>query len=185
MKLTKLKTVPAIGISAAAMVLGGSGIALASGGLNIPFTGHDNRSQHAPAAPETNNPGVSKAGTVIGGPSADQSSGAEAADKPSAQPSPSLDGLCVAYQHGAFAHGTSQAFAVLTRAAGGVEGVAGYCTALIGAPSAQPSHPAKPSQAPTPTHPVMPTQAVEPTPPTLPTQAAEPTIPDHPTPPAH
>ncbi len=62
---------------------------------------------------------------------------------PKGTPSPSLRGLCTAYQAGvADSHGKamdSPAFSALVTAAGGTDNVADYCTKLIGAPSTHPS----------------------------------------------
>jgi hypothetical protein len=101
---------------------------------------------------------------------------AKPGDAPKATPSPSLRGLCRAYQAGATSnHGkalTNPAFSALVSAAGGKDNLADYCTKLIGAPRTHPtgkpatrpdgkpsSHPTgephsgKPAALPTPDHP--------------------------------
>ena len=193
MNLTPMLRTPAVAAGAAILVLSGGGIALASstGALDVPFTGHDNRSAHAPAAPASTNPGLTKAGSVVGTPESDEteapdpSEPGESTETESAAPTPSLEGLCNAFQHGAFQHGKSQAFAALAAAAGGNSNVGGFCTSLIGTPK---PHPAKPTQAAHPSHPAAPTHPVTPVTPThpaKPTQAATPDIPGHPAPHAH
>lgn len=176
----KLAALPAAGLAAGALVLGGSGLALAAnqGAVHVPFTGHDNRSDHAPAAPTSDNPGLS--GTA-GAPES-------AENTPSATPSPSLEGLCHAYQAGAMPRSAfNPAFAALSTAAGGAEGVGAYCTDLIGTShkpahptqAAHPTTPPKPSQAATPPIP-RPSQAASPTIPPKPSEAVTPTIPPRP-----
>jgi hypothetical protein len=190
----RLAALPAAALAAGVLVLGGGGLALAAtqGALHVPFTGHDDRSDRAPAAPSGTNPGLSH---TAGDPSAEGSGvpGAGATHLPSATPSPSLAGLCRAYQAGAVPRKASNpAFAALSSAAGGAAGVGSYCTSLVGAPS-KPAHPtqaARPTVPPTPDHattpPVpRPTQAVSPTTPPKPAQAVGPTTPPKPTRAAH
>jgi len=168
----RMMAAPVAALGAAALVLGGGGIALAAsqGALNVPFSGHDNRSDKAPAAPATTNPGLTHAATA--GPATPEST---ATHTPSATPSPSLSGLCHAFQAGAAdVNHSNPAFDALTAAAGGEANVAAYCTGLIG-PATGPTHPAKPTQAATPTHPAKPTQAATPAHRAMPTQAASPT----------
>ncbi|MGH3745712.1 MAG: hypothetical protein ACRDTP_12700, partial [Mycobacteriales bacterium] len=61
----------------------------------------------------------------------------------SATPSPSLVGLCRAFQAGATSNPgeavNNPAFTALVTAAGGVEGLDAYCTALVGAPGTHPT----------------------------------------------
>jgi len=167
----RLAALPAAGLAAGVLVLGGSGLALAAnqGAVHVPFTGHDNRSDHAPAAPTaptSDNPGLS--GTA-GTPKSTEHT-------PSATPSPSLEGLCHAYQAGAMPRSAfNPAFAALSTAAGGAEGVGAYCTDLIGTPN----KPAHPTQAAHPTTPPKPSQAATPPIP-HPTRAADPTKPARP-----
>jgi hypothetical protein len=166
----RMMAAPVAALGAAALVLAGGGIALAAsqGALNVPFSGHDNRSDKAPAAPATTNPGLTHAATVV--PETPEST---ATHTPSATPSPSLSGLCQAFQAGAAdVNHSNPAFGALTAAAGGESNVATYCTGVIG-----PAHtrPAKPTQAAAPTHPAKPTQAATPGQRTVPTQAATPT----------
>lgn len=174
----KLAALPVAALAAGGLALGGGGLAFAAtqGAVHVPFTGHDNRSTHAPAAPSTTNPGLT--GTP-GKPASTPN--AEATHLPSGTPSPSLEGLCHAYQAGAVPQKASNpAFAALSRAAGGASGVGAYCTSLIG------PKPAHPTQAATPPIP-HPTQAATPPVPhpTHPSQAASPTIPPRPTQAAH
>jgi hypothetical protein len=65
------------------------------------------------------------------------------ANKGSPAPSPSLDGLCHAYQAGVANHHpkklTNPAFHALVVAAGGADKLGAYCTKLIGAPGTHPS----------------------------------------------
>jgi hypothetical protein len=167
----RMMAAPVAALGAAALVLAGGGIAFAAsqGALNVPFSGHDNRSDKAPAAPTTTNPGLTHAATVV--PNTPEST---ATHMPSATPSPSLSGLCHAFQAGATdVNHSNPAFGALIAAAGGEANVATYCTGLIG-PGANHARPAKPTQAASPTHPVKPTQAATPGQRVLPTQAATP-----------
>lgn len=169
----KLVAVPVAVVSAVALAVAGGGFALAAtqGVLDVPFTEHDNRSDKAPAAPESINPGLTHATNAPSSPGAPEGT-------PSASPSPSLSGLCVAVQAGAAeVNKANPAFAALTAAAGSAEDIAAYCTALVGD---RPVRPAKPTQAASPTISPKPTQAASPTIPPKPTQAAEPTIPPKP-----
>ena len=169
-----LATLAAVGAVAAS---GGVAFAASQGALHVPFTGHDNRSTHAPAAPAEDNPGLTKAETA-GSDTADASDTTTAAPQPhpSAAPSPSLRGLCQAFQAGALHDGKSNpAFDALVKAAGGTSQVEAFCVTRTGTPRAHPTHPAKPA------HPAKPTQAADPTPPVKPTQAADPTHPAKPT----
>jgi hypothetical protein len=162
----RLAALPVAALAAAGLLVGGGSIAFAAaqGAVHVPFTGHDHRSAHAPAAPSSTNPGLSR---TPGQPSSENTPGASATHLPSASPSPSLEGLCSAYQAGAVPRkATNPAFAALSAAAGGADGVSAYCTGLIGA------KPAHPSEAASPTIPPHPTQgATRPRPP-RPTQAA-------------
>ena len=82
-------------------------------------------------------------------------------DDGSASPTPSLRGLCKAFQASDRSHGASldsTAFAALAAAAGGADQVATYCVALVGAPETPSSTPTptptgKPTDKPTPTGP--------------------------------
>jgi len=166
--------VPAVALAAAGVLAATGGVALAAsnGALHVPFTGHDNRSDKAPTAPESTNPGLGASGK----PSATTTDGATPKAHPTADPSPSLRGLCVAFQAGSPKDGkTNPAFTALTKAAGGADNVTTYCVALLGTPKAHPTHPAKPTQPVKPTHPAKPTQAASPTKPTHPTKPAKPT----------
>jgi hypothetical protein len=160
-----------LGIAGVAVASGGVALAASQGAVHVPFTGHDNRSDHAPAAPASTNPGLSR--TASAGSTETSSDSASPAaspvgspSHPVASPSPSLVGLCHAYLAGATHDGkTNPAFTALTNAAGGADNVQTYCVTLLA--DAQPSHPAHPSH------------------PAKPTQAAIPTIPSHPVKPVH
>jgi len=96
---------------------------------------------------------------------------AKSSDAPTGTPSPSLRGLCTAFQAGATSNDgtalTNPAFTALVTAAGGTGKIAAYCTTLIGAPATHPTgkpsthptgapsaHPTgKPTTLPTPGHP--------------------------------
>jgi hypothetical protein len=163
----RLAAVPVAVLAAGGLALSGGGVALAAAyGVDVPFTGHDNRSDNAPEAPSSSNPGLSH----THGPATPAAPGAT--HLPSATPSPSLDGLCQAYQAGAVPRKASNpAFAALSRAAGGADGVAAYCVDLIGP---APTHPTPTHPTPThpaPTHPTDPSELVLPTHPTRPTEA--------------
>lgn len=189
-RIRKLVTAPAALAAATGLVVAGGGLALAAsqGALHAPFQGHDHRSDHAPSAPASTNPGLSRTDSPSGEPS--DTATPTATHTPSGTPSPSLEGLCHAFQAGAMSHNhANPAFAALTKAAGGTANIATYCVGLIG-PSHKPStpvtptHPAKPTQAPT-SHPSTPSRQGNPptTPPGRPTSLPTPT--SHPTPPAH
>jgi hypothetical protein len=164
----RLAALPVAALAAGGLALSGGGLALAAsqGAVHVPFTGHDNRSDNAPAAPSSTNPGLSGSA----GP------GSASTHAPSATPSPSLKGLCTAYQAGAVPRkDTNPAFAALRTAAGGAEGVSAFCEELIG-PASKPAHP---TQAASPTIPPKPSQAVTPPVP-KPSQAVTPSVPAHP-----
>ena len=166
----KIATVPAAILGAVGLVVAGGGIALAAsqGAVHVPFTGHDNRPADAPSVTATVNPGLTHADDTGDDPSDDATDTTDEAQHatPGATPSPSLRGLCVAFQAGAMDHAaTNPAFRALQAAAGGADNVAAYCVGLIGERS-HPTHPAKPTQAATPhvrpshpSHPTRPTQA--------------------------
>lgn len=179
--LAALKVAGAAAIATAAT--GGIALAAASGAL--PFQAQ----QHVPAV-AGHSADTTPAGVVPAGASAD--AGSSEAPRPSnipaGTPSPSLSGLCHAYQAGAMSHGNvanNPAFTALIRAAGGTDSVAAYCVTLIGP---APTHHGRPTDLPThapsrtagppavlPTHPVVPVG-----PPTaLPTHPTAP--PSHPT----
>lgn len=175
----KVAAAPAAVLAAVGMVVAGGGIALAAsqGALQVPFTGHDNRPTGAPSATATVNPGLTR--TPAAEPS-DDATPETSEPSASATPSPSLDGLCVAYQAGAMAKAApNPAFTALTTAAGGADKVDAYCVSRIGASThpAKPTHPARPTQAPTPDHGASPQhRAATPSHPVRPTAA--PTVPD-------
>lgn len=157
---------------AAALTLSTGGIALAASTGHLPFE-NSHRSatgaSHSSQAPGQTGIRPSHPAHPTNGPT----------DHASGSPSPSLRGLCHAYQAGA---GTSNgknlsnpAFTALATAAGGKASIAAYCTALIGAPGSHPTHPAKPTHTAHPTHPAKPTTGA------TPTHSAHPTHPAHPT----
>ena len=144
----KITAIPFAALGAGALILSGGGLALAAsqGAVDVPFTGHDNRSDKAPAAKATLNPGQVKAASKSPSPSARPTKDAEHTATPAGTPSPSLRGLCKAFQAGALAKSkTSPAFTALTSAAGGPDEVATYCVSLLATPKTKPAHPAKPS----------------------------------------
>lgn len=166
----KIAAAPVAALATAGILVAGGGVALAAsqGAVHVPFTGHDNRPADAPSATATVNPGVGQdhapSGAATEGPAASAT----------ASPSPSLAGLCVAFQAGAMEKAASNpAFNALQDAAGGADGVDAYCTTLIGA-STHPTHPALPTQAATPGHPA-PTHATE-----RPTGLPTPDVPEKP-----
>jgi hypothetical protein len=166
----KVAAAPVAALAAVGLLVAGGGVALAAsqGAVHVPFTGHDSRPSAAPSAPTTVNPGVGQTHAP-----SDEATD-EAPAEVSSTPSPSLEGLCVAYQAGAMDKASSNsAFAVLQSAAGGADNVAAYCVGLIGE-RAHPTHPAKPTQAATPSHPAHPAHPAMPTHPAKPTQAATP-----------
>lgn len=177
----KAAAAPAAALAAAGIVLAGGGIAFAAsqGAVHVPFSGHDHRPSQAPSATATVNPGIS--GTHQAQQPGDEATDTSPSASSSATPSPSLEGLCVAYQAGAMDKAaTNPAFTALQSAAGGADGVAAYCVNLIGEPThpARPTHPAKPTEAATPSHRVVP-----PTHPVVPTNA--PVLPGTPSPSSH
>jgi hypothetical protein len=149
----------------AVVALGSGGVALAAATNTLPdqaqSVAHDlvnapSPDEHSSAARDANR--AKEANQAV--PTA---AAAEPSAAPRATPSASLRGLCTAYQAGATSNGgnamSSPAFKTLVTAAGGADGVAAYCTKLIGAPnthptgepsSARPDKPAAvPSAAPT------------------------------------
>ena len=182
-KVAALKVAGAAAIATAAT----GGIALAAATGALPFQAQP----HAPSVTDHSGAATTPAGLAPTDSSADEgSSGAQQpSSTPAGTPSPSLNGLCHAYQAGAMSHGNvanNPAFTALIRAAGGTDNVAAYCVTLIGP---APTHHGKPTDLPThaaahptdgppavlPTHPVVPvgpptSQPVHPTaPPTHPT----------------
>lgn len=160
--IRKLAAAPVLTLGVTGAVLAGGGVALAAshGALQVPFSGHDNRSDHAPSAPGSTNPGLTS--TEAASPSAPEATGSPSVHPtPSASPSPSLTGLCRAFQAGATHDGkTNPAFNALASAAGGAQNISTYCITLIGSPTAHqvatpatPTHPAEPTEAASPTHP--------------------------------
>ncbi len=171
----KVAALPTAALVTSGLVLGGGGLALAAsqGVVDLPFTGHDHRSDQAPPAPSASNPGQSRTPGSNATHTPGKGQGTPGATHtPSASPSPSLRGLCRAHQAGAVPKkATNPAWATLSRAAGGAAGVDAYCLDLIGphpkhTPTSHPTHPAKPTQAATPTHkpkPSKPPKAARPT----------------------
>jgi hypothetical protein len=173
----KAAAAPAAALAAAGLVLAGGGIAFAAsqGAVHVPFSGHDSRPSDAPSATATVNPGITR--THQTPQPADDATDESPSESLSATPSPSLEGLCVAYQAGAMDKAaTNPAFTALQSAAGGADAVGAYCATLIGEPThpARPTHPAKPTGAATPNRPAAPGHRVAPpTHPVKPTSAPE------------
>jgi hypothetical protein len=131
--LTKVAAVKVAGAAALATAATG-GIALAAASGALPFQAH-------PGTPAVAVHPSSAAATHPNGHATDEASEAESSEAarpskvPAGTPSPSLNGLCHAFQAGAMSHGNvanNPAFTVLITAAGGADGVAAYCTTLIG-----------------------------------------------------
>jgi hypothetical protein len=97
---------------------------------------HGKSAQHAPQAPGS------------------ESDSGEPESDSAGTPTPSLQGLCTAYQAGATSNPgkaiDNPAFSVLVAAAGGTDKVADYCDELIGP---RPTHPAGPPTDVIPSHP--------------------------------
>ena len=188
--------------AAKAFLATGAVVALTSGGLALAATGHlpslpdqaSDRATEAVAKHATESP--SETTTTTATETATTATTTESATEvPSetptespeteAAPTPNLEGLCNAFQHGNRTEKgkslDSAAFAALATAAGGKDAIATYCVSLIGEPEAQKTKPAKPTQAATPTKPAKPTQAATPTKPAKPTTPAKPTNPVLPT----
>lgn len=135
-KLLAAKLLAATAVAAAAT--GGLALAATTGALPTP-SGHT----HPAVTPSSGGhdgaggPGAQASGLDVGAGSS------SAAAHASATPSPSLVGLCRAYQAGATSNpgqaAHNPAFTALTTAAGGADGVDAYCIALIGAPSSHPT----------------------------------------------
>ncbi len=159
----RLRTVLTAPVVAVGLVISGGSLALAAaqGALDVPFTGHDNRSDRAPDAPAETNPGLQRAASgEAEGPGDPEDTDAEESGS-EASPTPSMRGLCRAFQAGARAfekEKVNPAFGALIESAGGAENVATYCVDLVG-PSKKPEHPAKPDHPTKPEHPAKPEAA--------------------------
>ena len=150
----RLLALKVLAVTAGAAAAGGVAYAATTGDLP---TGHGKSALHAnadsSAAPASDDDSSSAAGSSTGASAPDSSSAADSsAPDSSAAPSPSLVGLCHAWQ----AHpqndlklSTNPAYSVLVQAAGGTDAVNGYCVTLLA--SAHPTHPARPTQAKNPT----------------------------------
>lgn len=105
---------------------------------------------------------------------AESTEDAETSDETTAAPTPSLEGLCKAFQASdKGAHGKSldnPAFTALATAAGSKDGIATYCVTLVGEPAATGKPTALPTQAATGKPTVRPTPTAKPT--TRPTPAS-------------
>ena len=183
-----------------AVIATGAVVALTSGGLALAATGHlptlpDQASDKATEAvakhtTKSASPSESATETATETPTETESPETEAPETETPEtegttPTPSLEGLCNAFQNGNRTEKgkslDSAAFTALATAAGGKDAIATYCVELFGEPketgkpddAATPTKPAKPTK-PTPT---KPTQAASPTKPAKPTQAATPTKP--------
>ena len=164
----------------AAAATGGLALAAATGSLPSPLQ-HAAHSAFGAPNPHSNGhatiptlPAAASSHPASDAPAA-QDSPTDAGATPTTTPSPSLTGLCTAYQHGAAnSNGKAldnPAFTVLITAAGGKDNVASYCTTLVGTPTSHPT--GEPSDLPS--HPTGQPSDL----PSHPTGAA--TTPDHPT----
>ncbi|HZC69711.1 MAG TPA: hypothetical protein VE442_03355 [Jatrophihabitans sp.] len=174
--------------AAAAAATGGIAIAAATGAL--PGTSHgDQHAQNRLVAPTSASAQSSHSAAANSAASSRENEPASeasesAATHGSATPSPSLPGLCNAYQRGvAASHGKAlenPAFSVLIAKAGSKDNVAAYCDNLVGP---APSHPAGGAET---THPTGPPASHPAGPPNHPTGAPEthptgaPSAPDRP-----
>lgn len=146
--VTKLGAAKLLAATAVAVAASG-GLALAATTGTLPNqSGHP----HPAVTPSSvGHHGAGGAGSTADHPAigADSSSATASA---AATPSPSLVGLCRAFQAGATSNPgeavNNPAFTALVTAAGGVDGLDAYCTALVGAPGTHPTgapstHPAE------------------------------------------
>jgi hypothetical protein len=136
--LAKLAAAKVVAAAAAAAILASGGLALAASSGHLP-----NPLSHSDRATTGDAHATAAAGKPSSTPTHPTESPSESA---SASPTPSLKGLCTAYQAGSTDNDgsalTSPAFKALVTAAGGAGQVAGYCTTLIGTPTPHPtSHP--------------------------------------------
>jgi hypothetical protein len=146
----------------AAAATGGVALAAASGSPSLPSTQAAVDGSDAPSAAVSTGSDVPTGSDlptgsdVPGDPSSSESETApdptdsSEVDDPTSSdtPTPSLFGLCTAYQAGvANGHGknmSNPAFSVLVSAAGGVDNVGTYCTDMVGPARTHPSHPGSP-----------------------------------------
>jgi hypothetical protein len=155
-RYSMLKTVLAnaaaakVALSAAAAAAATGGIAIAAATGNLPGTaqGPDHANPAASATFSTGAPSSGAAGSESAEPSSEASEGAGG----SAAPSPSLSGLCTAFQAGVADNPgkalENPAFSVLVAAAGGKDNVASWCDTLVGAASTHPDATDHPGGAP-------------------------------------
>lgn len=154
-----------VGVAVGAVVLlAGGGVAFAASTGNLPeVLGGDHRSPTG-AAHSSQAPGQQRTDGPNGpnGPKATSTASAT----PKGTPSPSLKGLCSAFQAGTATNPgkalDNPAFTALATAAGGKANMVEFCVDLIGAPTP------KPGNGPTsePTYPVPPTKSPNPNKPT-------------------
>lgn len=162
----------------AAAAAGGVALAAATGNLPGPLQHAAHAAFNAPAANPTH-PAPSESDdpseSAPASPATESSDEASGRPSDAGTPSPSLNGLCKAFQAGATSNPgkalNNPAFSVLVATAGGKDNVAAYCVTLVGpapthpgAPSTHPngprsSHPAHPTGAPL-THPAGPPASV-------------------------
>jgi len=139
-KLLAAKLLTATAVATAAT--GGVAFAAATNSLPEPVQGAAHNVFNAPAPRHHGKPNHL--------PGRGNEPGAKSSDAPNGTPSPSLRGLCTAFQAGATSNDgkalTNPAFTALVTAAGGTDKLAAYCTTLIGAPSTHPT--GKPSTHP-------------------------------------
>jgi len=185
------KPSPRAGLKAA---LASAGVvALMSTGAAFAASGHAPWSPAAAgrptAIPSHSHPTDDPSETATGEPSESDDPSAPGSDGTTGPDAHALPGLCRAYAAGQKAdHGdalSSPAFAALVTAAGGTDGVSGFCASLAPAPN-HPTHPAMPSHPAHPSHPVAPTHPTHPAAPTHPASTSHPSAPvDHPGPTSH
>ncbi|MGH3462837.1 MAG: hypothetical protein ACRDP9_15350 [Kribbellaceae bacterium] len=122
---------------------GGVALAAATNTLPDPVQGAAHDVFKAPAPDQDGKP--------IQSPEQGKQPAARSTAAPSGTPSPSLRGLCTAYQAGATSNQgkalTNAAFSALVTAAGGTDKLDAFCTTLIGAPGTHPT--GKPAAHPT------------------------------------
>ncbi|MBV9831527.1 MAG: hypothetical protein JOZ82_08000, partial [Marmoricola sp.] len=168
----KAVAAPAITAAAVGLSVAGGGIAVAASTGALPGVHPAHPARPARPAQPTHpahpaHPGVSHPASPTGTPTT----------SPRATPSPSLTGLCKAWPthentHGAWS--SSTAFTALVTAAGGQDGVTGYCQGLLGTPEPHPTHPATPTRSAHPTHPAHRAHPTHPASPTHPAHPAHP-----------
>ncbi|TAM93806.1 MAG: hypothetical protein EPN43_00045 [Jatrophihabitans sp.] len=131
-----------VAAAAAVATAATGGIALAAATGTLPFHTPQHPAaatvaEHSDAPPSAS----ASASASVASSEADATEPARPSNVPAGTPSPSLQGLCHAFRAGAMSHGDvaeNPAFRVLITAAGGKDGVAAYCTKVLGP---APTHP--------------------------------------------